>query len=57
MKVYHGSYLVFYISGKRFKVKGIITRIWITAIFAFFCFVAIKIAVSVDISCSCKGKC
>ena len=47
MKVHEGSYL---------KVKGIIIRIWIIAIFVFSCFVAMKIAVSVELSCSCKGK-
>ena len=59
MKVYHGSYLIFYISGKKFKMKEIIhnIQIWITAIFVFFCFVALKITVSVEVSCSCKGKC
>ena len=57
MKVYHGSYLIFYISDKKFKVKEIIIRIWITAIFVFSCFVAIKIAVSVEIAGGCKGKC
>ena len=59
MKVYHGSYLIFYISGKKSKVKEIRhnIQIWITAIFVVYCSVAIKKAVSVDISCSCKGKC
>ena len=47
MKVHQGSYL---------KLKGIIIRIWITAIFVFLCFIAIKIAVPVQISCNCKGK-
>ena len=56
-EVYHGSYLIFYISGKKFKLKEIIIRILITAIFVSSCFVAIKIAVSVEISCNCKGKC
>ena len=56
MKVYHGSYLIFYISGKKFKVKELIMRIWITAIFVFSWFVAIKIAVSAEIFCNCKNK-
>ena len=56
LKVYPGSYLIFFVSDK-FKVKEIIIQIWITAIFVFSCFVAIKIAVSVEIACSCKGKC
>ena len=34
-----------------------IVRIWITAIFVFPCFVIIKIADSVEISCSRKDKC
>ena len=51
MNVYHGSYLIFYSSGKKCKVKEIIhnIEIWITAIFVFFCFVALKIAVSVEL--------
>ena len=57
MKVYHGSYLIFYLSDKKFKIKEIIQRIWITAIFVPSCFVAIKVAFSVEIACSCKGKC
>ena len=59
MKVYYGSYLMFYISDKKVKAKEIIhnIKIWITVIFVFFCFVATKITVSVEISCSCKGKC
>ena len=57
MKIYQGSYLTFFISGEKMKVKEIIIRVWITAIFAFSCFVAMKIAVSVEISCSCKGTC
>ena len=58
MKVYHGSYLIFSFSGEIFKVKEIIIYIWITAMFAFSCFEAIKIDISVEISCSCKGgKC
>ena len=57
MKIYQGSYFTFYISGEKMKVKEIIIRVWITAIFAFWCFVAIKITVSVEISCSCKGTC
>ena len=56
MKVYHGSYLIFYISGKKIKVE-IIIQLWIAAIFVFSCFVAIKTAVSVEVSCSCKVKC
>ena len=47
MKVHQGSYL---------KLKGIIIRIWITAIFVFLCFIAIKIAVFVQISCNGKFK-
>ena len=57
MKVYHGSYLIFYISGKKLKVKEITIRIWSTAIFVFSCLIALKIAASVEIACSCKGKC
>ena len=59
MKVYHGSYLIFYISGKKFEVKEIEhnVQIWVTSIFVFSCFVAIKIVVSVEISCGCKRKC
>ena len=53
MKVDHG----FYISGKIFKMKKKIIRIRVTVIFAFSCFIAIKIAVSVEIFCSHKGKC
>ena len=49
MKLYHASYLIFHISGKNFKLKEIIIRILITAIFAFSCFAAIKITVSVEI--------
>ena len=56
MKIYHGSYFIFFNYGKTFKMKEVIIRIWITAMFVFLCFVAIKIAVSVEISCSCKGK-
>ena len=57
MKVYHGSYLIFYISGKKSKVKEIRhnIQIWITAIFVVYCSLAIKKAVSVEISRSCKG--
>ena len=57
MKVYHGSYLIFYIPYKKFKVTEIIIKIWITAIFVFSCFVAVKIPAPVEIACSCKGKC
>ena len=57
MKVYHGSYLIFYIPYKIFKVTEIIIKIWITAIFVFSCFVAVKIPAPVEIACSCKGKC
>ena len=58
MKVYHGSYLVFCVSGQKFKVKEIIhnIEIWIIAIFVFDCFVAVEIVVSIDVFCSCKGK-
>ena len=56
LKVYHGSYLIFYISGEKIKVE-IIIQLWIAAIFIFSCFVAIKTAVSVEVSCSCKVKC
>ena len=56
MKVYHGSYLNFYVSDKVFKVKEIIIRIRLTAKFVFSCFVDIEIAVSVELSCSSKGK-
>ena len=45
MKVYHGSCLIFYISDTKVKVKEIHVQIWITAVFIFPCFVAIKIAV------------
>ena len=41
---------------KKVKVKEIVIRIWVTVISTFSCFVAIKIAVSVEISCSCKGE-
>ena len=41
---------------EKVKVKEIVIRIWITVISAFSCFVAVKIAVSVEISYSCKGK-
>ena len=56
MKVYHALYFIFYNFGKTFKLKEVIIRIWITAMFAFLCFVAIKIAASVEISCNCNGK-
>ena len=35
MKVYHVSYMLFYISGEKIKVKEIIIKNWITAIVAF----------------------
>ena len=59
LKVYGSSWFLFdcYISDKKFKVKKIIRRNWITAIFVLSCFVATKIAVSVEMPCSCKGKC
>ena len=53
MKVFHGSYLIVYIPGKKSKVKRIISlyiRIWITAVFNFSFFVAVKIAVSIELS-------
>ena len=53
MKVYHGSYLIFYISGQKYKVKEVIIWIWITTILVFSCFAAKKIVVSVEISCKC----
>ena len=56
MKIYHGPWFIFFSYGKTFKVKEVIIRIWITAMFAFLCFVAIKIAASVEISCNCNGK-
>ena len=58
MKVYHGSFLVFCVSGQKFKVKEIIHNIdiWIIAIFVFDCFVAVEIVVSIDVFCNCKGK-
>ena len=37
--------------------EGIIIRIWITGVFVFSCLAPTKIAVSVEIPCSCKGKC
>ena len=54
MEVYHGSYLIFYIFDKNFKVKEIITRILIIPMFVCSHFVAIKLAV--ETACSCKGK-
>ena len=54
MKVCHGSHLIFYLSGKQFKAKEI--QIWLTAIFVFFILCSYKIAVSVEIFCSCKGN-
>ena len=58
MKVYHGSYLIFCVSGQKFKVKEIIhnIQIWIIDIFVFDCFVAIEIVIFIEVSCSCKGK-
>ena len=57
MKVYHGSYLPFYITDKKLKVNGIIIQIWLTATFVFSCFVAIKLAVCIETACSFKVKC
>ena len=49
MKVYYSSYLIFILLEKNNKVKEIIMRILITAIFVFSCFAAIKIVASVEI--------
>ena len=57
MQVYHGSYLIFCISDKKVEVKKIVVQIGITAIFAFSCFVLIKIVLSIEMPCGCKGKC
>ena len=57
MKVYHDPYLIFYISGKKFKMKEIIMPISKTAIFVFSFFVAMQRAVSVEIFCNCRVKC
>ena len=53
MEVYHG----FYISGKNFKMKEKSMPIWTTTAFFFSCSIAIKMTVSDEIFCSCKGKC
>ena len=57
MKVYNGSYLIFFISGKKVKVKETFKKILITVIFVFSYFTATKIAASVETSCQFKGNC
>ena len=57
MKVYAGSYLIFFLQKIWTKEMILNEKIWITGIFVFSCFVAIKTAVSVEISCCSTGKC